>query len=220
MIQLATFPDLTECFQCHKILRGKFFQGYRCLRCQAVLHKSCLADCPCLQVGTLKKTESLVLPIAESEQSFERSNSTLSLATDEFNGNSKRNSQIQQVVSEYQRGLSAELERLPLEEHSWYAGELSGKIGTDRLDGLPVGTFLVRRRANDSYALMLKTTEGVKSMKIEESSANPPQYSLSEARKFDSIQKLLAHYRDQDLTENFNYAFLRGVPLKTPFKDI
>ena len=31
-----------------------------------------------------------------------------------------------------------------------------------RLEGLPLGTFLVRQRANNSLALMVKTCDGVK----------------------------------------------------------
>ena len=89
VIQLLTFPEPTECFQCGKILQGRFFQGYRCLRCQACLHKTCLQDCACLEVGApLKKTHSLMLPTALPD-TLERSGSTLSLvaATSSENGN-------------------------------------------------------------------------------------------------------------------------------------
>jgi hypothetical protein len=63
-----------------------------------------------------------------------------------------------------------ERDNLPLESQSWFAGDLPVKTATDRLEALPVGTFLVRQRANGCYALMLKSPElprGVKSMKIE-----------------------------------------------------
>ena len=115
-----------------------------------------------------------------------------------------------------------DLETKPIEQQSWFAGELSAKTATDRLEALPVGTFMVRKRVNGCYALMLKTPEvpkGVKSMKIEEEDGTGEVY-LSHARKFESIQKLITFYRTQDLTENFNYEFLKGLKLKTPFKDV
>ena len=115
-----------------------------------------------------------------------------------------------------------DLETKPIEQQSWFAGELSAKTATDRLEALPVGTFMVRKRVNGCYALMLKTPEvpkGVKSMKIEEEDGTGEVY-LSHARKFESIQKLITFYRTQDLTENFNYVSLRNVTLKMPYKDI
>ena len=61
--------------------------------------------------------------------------------------------------------------------------------------------------------------KGVKSMKIEEDEESGEFY-LSHARTFESIQKLIIYYRRHDLTENFNYASLRNVTLKMPYKDI
>ena len=112
------------------------------------------------------------------------------------------------------------LETKPLGQQSWFAGELSAKTATDRLETLPIGTFMVRKRVNGCYALMLKTPEfpkGVKSMKIEEEDG---EVYLSHARKFESIQKLITYYRSHDLTENFNYISLKNVTLKMPYKDI
>ena len=123
--------------------------------------------------------------------------------------------------------MEQELEQrdnLPLESQSWFAGDLSVKTATDRLEALPVGTFLVRQRANGCYALMLKSPElpkGVKSMKIESKVVDgQTQYYLSQARSFPSIAKMVSFYRARDLTENFNYESLRGITLKTPYKDI
>ena len=92
-MQLTTFPQNTDCFHCFKKLHGKFYQGYRCLRCQANLHKACLAECACLEVGTLTKSNSVCLPRAARDDDDDddddtndgsnigRSSSTLSLAS-------------------------------------------------------------------------------------------------------------------------------------------
>lgn len=227
VIQLTTFAEPTECFQCGKLLQGRFFQGYRCLRCQANMHKSCLADCACLEVGApLKKSHSLMLPTALPE-SLERSSSTLSLAPPSENGN-KRHSQVREVVQELQSSAIREQESLPLDQQPWYAGELDVKTASDRLESLPVGTFLIRKRAKlpGQFVLMLKCPEkpkGVKSMKIEEE-VHPETgerfYYLSQARKFSSLAKMVSFYRHRDLTENFNYEALKGVNLRTPYKEV
>ena len=97
-----------------------------------------------------------------------------------------------------------ERDNLPLESQSWFAGDLPVKTATDRLEALPVGTFLVRHRANGCYALMLKSPEvprGVKSMKIETklSDGGKTEFFLSHARSFASIAKLVSYYRTRDL---------------------
>lgn len=80
VIQLTTFPEPPiNCFHCQKVLSGKFYQGYRCLRCQANLHKRCLTECACLEVGSLKKSYSVSLPTAEAEDIKQRTGSTLTL---------------------------------------------------------------------------------------------------------------------------------------------
>jgi len=58
-------------------------------------------------------------------------------------------------------------------------------------------------------------------MKIEEEDVDQTKfYYLSQARKFTSLVKMVSYYRHKDLTENFNYEALRGVTLRTPYKDI
>ena len=233
VLQMTTFGETpAECQQCGKALLGKFFQGYRCMRCQAILHKACIAHCACIEIGSngggvsgggvggvsssggsLRRVESVALPTAIPE--LERSNSTLSLAAnsvDATSSDSRRNSarfssansgcQSPQV-QEMQIQLQMEMENAPVEQQPWYAGPLSGRVATDRLENLPVGTYLVRQRANGLYALMLKTPEvpkGVKAMAIHRDEGTG-EYFFSGARRFDSIQKLIAFYRTSDLTE-------------------
>jgi hypothetical protein len=112
------------------------------------------------------------------------------------------------------------MEKLPLEQQPWFAGALAAKTASERLESLPVGTFLVRNRTNGDYALMLKTPEapkGVKAMVIYRDNAG---YYFSDARRFDTIQKMVAYYRTRDLTENFDYPSLKGVHLKTAYKNL
>jgi hypothetical protein len=80
---------------------------------------------------------------------------------------------------------------------------------------------LVRQRANGQFALMLKSKLEVKSMKIEEEIVDRTKfYYLSENRKFTALAKMVKYYKHKDLTENFNNVALRGVTLRTPYKEI
>ncbi|XP_072776194.1 proto-oncogene vav [Taeniopygia guttata] len=40
--QMFSFEDTTSCKACQMLLRGTFYQGYRCGRCRAPAHKECL----------------------------------------------------------------------------------------------------------------------------------------------------------------------------------
>ena len=83
------------------------------------------------------------------------------------------------------------------------------------------GSYLIRQRANGQFALMLKSKLEVKSMKIEEEIVDRTKfYYLSENRKFTALAKMVKYYKHKDLTENFNNVALRGVTLRTPYKEI
>nr|XP_057944000.1 proto-oncogene vav-like isoform X2 [Doryrhamphus excisus] len=44
--QMHSFEETACCKACSMMLRGTFFQGYRCTRCKAAAHKECLARVP------------------------------------------------------------------------------------------------------------------------------------------------------------------------------
>ncbi|XP_030052729.1 proto-oncogene vav isoform X2 [Microcaecilia unicolor] len=44
--QMFTFEETASCKTCQMLLRGLFFQGYRCTRCRAAAHKECLGRMP------------------------------------------------------------------------------------------------------------------------------------------------------------------------------
>ncbi|XP_020499107.1 proto-oncogene vav isoform X1 [Labrus bergylta] len=58
--QMHCFEETTSCRACSMMLRGIFFQGYRCTRCKMAAHKECLGRVPACgrnsdHPGTLRK---------------------------------------------------------------------------------------------------------------------------------------------------------------------
>ncbi|XP_014117547.1 PREDICTED: proto-oncogene vav [Pseudopodoces humilis] len=83
--QMFSFEDTTSCRACQMLLRGTFYQGYRCSRCRAPAHKECLGRVgTCGKAGTDsgarknksqrpgpdRKREELGLPKMESTQAY------------------------------------------------------------------------------------------------------------------------------------------------------
>ncbi|KAE9553599.1 hypothetical protein FO519_003194 [Halicephalobus sp. NKZ332] len=48
-LSYTTFEDPTDCDVCHKLLLGKFYQGYKCMRCNRNFHFECLSTAYCRQ---------------------------------------------------------------------------------------------------------------------------------------------------------------------------
>lgn len=64
--QMYCFEETTSCKACQMLLRGIFFQGYRCTRCKMAAHKECLGRVSVCgrnseSAGTLKKGKTLRL---------------------------------------------------------------------------------------------------------------------------------------------------------------
>ncbi|XP_070771909.1 proto-oncogene vav-like [Enoplosus armatus] len=60
--QMHCFEETTSCKACSMLLRGIFFQGYRCTRCKMAAHKECLGRVPSCgrnsdHPGTLRKNK-------------------------------------------------------------------------------------------------------------------------------------------------------------------
>merc|ERR1719351_708143 len=133
---MTTFVDAqVECTHCGKPLLGKFFQGYRCMRCQAVLHKACIAHRACIEIGSNGTgpgggvaggggVDGGVGGVGGAGSGLKRVESSARFAS------SSSSSQVQEM----QIQLQMEMENAPVEQQPWYAGPLSGKVATDRLE--------------------------------------------------------------------------------------
>ncbi|NXH19132.1 VAV protein, partial [Bucco capensis] len=61
--QMFSFEDTTSCRACQMLLRGTFYQGYRCSRCRAPAHKECLG-----RLGTCGKAGTALLALQNKSQ--------------------------------------------------------------------------------------------------------------------------------------------------------
>ena len=43
---MHTFEKPKHCAACHKLLKGLFYQGYRCTKCQVGVHRDCIPGLP------------------------------------------------------------------------------------------------------------------------------------------------------------------------------
>uniref|UniRef100_A0A669QKQ3 Uncharacterized protein n=1 Tax=Phasianus colchicus TaxID=9054 RepID=A0A669QKQ3_PHACC len=80
--QMFSFEDTTSCRACQMLLRGTFYQGYRCNRCRAPAHKECLGRMGTCGAGEMScgmksqrpghenKTADLGLPKMEASQHY------------------------------------------------------------------------------------------------------------------------------------------------------
>uniref|UniRef100_A0A8B9QLD2 Vav guanine nucleotide exchange factor 1 n=1 Tax=Apteryx owenii TaxID=8824 RepID=A0A8B9QLD2_APTOW len=65
--QMFSFEDTTSCKACQMLLRGIFYQGYRCSRCRAPAHKECLG-----RVGPCGKSGHVYWPLTLPQNKLQR----------------------------------------------------------------------------------------------------------------------------------------------------
>ncbi len=229
---MFTFEQPRSCDYCHRLLKGLFYQGYRCERCGRAMHKECialLAKCGRSAPPALPPRPPSMLPTATL------SNRISSCSLDDSSA-LQRQSSLASVVSipppsmppppttngaamgggGFLAAASANPDYIntKMEEHSWYVGKMDRDSANSRLAIYPTNTFLVRERVQRGqteglgHALSLKTQDGVKHMKIctggnsEKDSGNV--FYLSDTRKFRSVVELVSWFSRNSLKESFS----------------
>lgn len=183
---MHSFPQPTTCDHCCMLLKGLFYQGYKCHKCSKALHKDCIGLLP--KCGTAIQS-SLPLPpspLAAATNLVSRLSSCCSL----------------------DNNCNPDYINTRMEDHSWYVGNMDREAAQKRLMPFPLCSFLVRTRVNNNktacYALSLKTTDSdVKHMKICQQDGNQVCY-LSDSRKFKSVVELVSWYSRHSLKECFS----------------
>jgi len=175
-MEMHTFEQPISCAYCNKLMKGLFFQGYLCKRCNRALHKECivyLTKCVSSQPPTLPpRPPSIQLPSASLDLQRLSVNSVSSLVTDmdqtnpslivdaDCNNLTTNNIPMNNIpmppsLSDLPplslfppsfNDLSPDYVNIKIEEHPWFVGDLDREGANTKLRNYPVGTYLVRTR--------------------------------------------------------------------------
>ena len=187
---ITTFDNPSYCDQCARLLKGKFFQGYRCVLCAGQVHKSCIAQsgrCGPPQLPPRQPTTNSPQPAGSN------------LFAD------RTTQRLNQSLCSLSQSLSADpaYVNLRLESYPWFAGLMDREYAHRTLKQLPHGSFLVRIscKQRGSFALSINDAGEVKHMRIVRTENN--RYFLSQSKCFDSILQLVRWYEQHSLAESF-----------------
>uniref|UniRef100_A0A4W2FIN4 Vav guanine nucleotide exchange factor 1 n=1 Tax=Bos indicus x Bos taurus TaxID=30522 RepID=A0A4W2FIN4_BOBOX len=226
--QMFSFEETTSCKACQMLLRGTFYQGYRCQRCRAPAHKECLGRVPpCGRHGQgLPKMEVCqeyygLPPPPGAIGPFLRLNPgdivELTKAEAEQNWWEGRNISTNEVgwfpcnrVKPYVHGPPQDLS-----VHLWYAGPMERAGAESILTNRSDGTFLVRQRVKDAaeFAISIKYNVEVKHIKIMTAEG---LYRITEKKAFRGLTELVEFYQQNSLKDCFKSL---DTTLQFPFKE-
>lgn len=222
-LHMSTFDKPCTCDVCHRLLKGLFYQGYKCAKCSRCVHLNCvsgLANCgPLLEPPALPpRPTSIQLPTVQNNGSLDDGKDSGDEVSHQRQGSDASNnslvmapqcppvSSIQVQNSYTSRTAHPDYINTRMEDHSWYVGEMDRESANGKLNPFPPGAFLVRC-GRLGYALSLKTDLDVKHMKIDTQDSTAEEallsYYFSENRKFNSIVELVSWYCRNSLRESF-----------------
>ncbi|XP_061083313.1 proto-oncogene vav-like isoform X2 [Conger conger] len=204
--QMYSFEDTTSCKACCMLLRGIFFQGYRCSRCKVAAHKECLGRVPACgrssDSGTMKKNKNQrsggsrqsdpVLPKLEGR------NMTVG-ETGWFPA-----SKVRPFIPRPTPDLTA---------FHWFAGTLDRAAAKNLLQTRSDGTYLVRQKDAGEFAVSIKFKMEIKHIKITSSEG---LFRINEKKAFKGLIDLVEFYQTNTLKEYFKDL---DTPLQFPFKE-
>ncbi|OQR75215.1 protein vav-like [Tropilaelaps mercedesae] len=192
-LEMTTIQAPTYCSQCQKLMKGIFYQGYSCVRCQKILHRDCIAQSRTCQIHS--PSLATPLPLSRSAPSIGQARACRS-----YNGGNNKDHLTFEIgdIIQVTRKLSVvlwegrignragffpaqhveEISPLHLEEYPWFAGNMSRERAEATLDSCPDGTYLVRISnkqlsgqlsqlgAQPCFAISLKVGGAVKHMRV------------------------------------------------------
>uniref|UniRef100_A0A8V5H1R8 Uncharacterized protein n=1 Tax=Melopsittacus undulatus TaxID=13146 RepID=A0A8V5H1R8_MELUD len=217
--QMFSFEDTASCRACQMLLRGTFFQGYRCIRCRAPAHKECLG-----RVGTCGRGSN-----GESQWGYYGMGSSW-MGWDHY-----------RCIGIIMDGLGSSW--MGWDHHGWGRNLATGALGwfpsaavgpflrvswgsqfagpMERGEAEQVlasrshGSFLVRQRGKDAaeFAISIKYHGDVKHIKVMTSEG---LYWVTEKKVFKGLVELVGFYQSCSLKEAFKAL---DTALVLPFKE-
>uniref|UniRef100_A0A8B9QMT8 Vav guanine nucleotide exchange factor 1 n=1 Tax=Apteryx owenii TaxID=8824 RepID=A0A8B9QMT8_APTOW len=230
--QMFSFEDTTSCKACQMLLRGIFYQGYRCSRCRAPAHKECLGRVgPCGKSGhgdgcgervsdpDAWDPSSSGLPKMEASQPYSGippppGNIGPSLRLSPGDIVEVMKAEVEQLW--WQVGTAVKM----MNHHGGdgplgYAGPMERGEAEQLLTSRSDGTFLVRQRVKDAgeFAISIKYRAEIKHIKVMTAEG---LYRVTEKKAFKGLVELVEFYQRNSLKDCFKAL---DTALQFPFKE-
>ncbi|XP_023286311.1 proto-oncogene vav isoform X2 [Seriola lalandi dorsalis] len=202
--QMYCFEETTSCKACSMLLRGIFFQGYRCTRCKMAAHKECLGRVPACgrnsdHAGTTKKNKT------------QRSSGHSSVGFPKMEGRNLTAGQMGwfpcQKVQPYVARLTPDLSSF-----NWFAGNMDRTAAKNLLMSRSDGTFLVRQKDGGEFAISIKFNMDIRHIKI---TSTEGLYRINDKKAFKGLIEMIQFYQQNSLKEYFKDV---DTTLRTPYK--
>ncbi|XP_044041171.1 proto-oncogene vav-like isoform X2 [Siniperca chuatsi] len=220
--QMHCFEETTCCKACSMLLRGIFFQGYRCTRCKMAAHKECLGRVPACgrnsdHPGTMKKNK------AQRSSGLSSVGCPKMEVCQEYYGLPPPPVGFGQLLH-LSKGDIIELTRadadLPwwerptpdLSGFHWFAGNMDRTAAKNLLMSRSDGTFLVRQKDGGEFAISIKFNMDIRHIKITSAEG---LYRINEKKAFKGLIEMIQFYQKNSLKEYFKDV---DTTLRTPYK--
>ncbi|XP_018610306.2 proto-oncogene vav-like isoform X2 [Scleropages formosus] len=243
---MHTFDGTMSCKACHMLLRGIFFQGYRCTRCSAAAHKECLSRVPSCRKNSEssgmprkrenKRTPPNMQPKADLVEVFQdyygcppppvgygyplalTQGDIVELIRRERDPQWWEGSNVvtgergwfpcHSVRSFIPRGTS-DLKAFP-----WFAGNIDRNVAKNLLLPCMEGTYLVRQKDGEEFAISIKFRAEVKHIKV---TCMKGLFQINEKRAFKGLAELVEYFQQNTLRECFKDL---DSTLQFPYKEL
>ncbi|XP_040891096.1 proto-oncogene vav-like isoform X2 [Toxotes jaculatrix] len=202
--QMHCFEETTSCRACSMLLRGIFFQGYRCTRCKMAAHKECLGRVPACgrnsdHAGMMRKNKT------------QRSSGHSSVGLPKMEGRNLTAGQVGwfpcQKVQPYVPRQTPDLSGF-----NWFAGNMDRTAAKNLLMSRSDGTFLVRQKDGGEFAISIKFNMDIRHIKI---TSCEGLFRINDKKAFKSLIEMIQFYQQNSLKEYFKDM---DTTLQTPYK--
>ncbi|KAK3530596.1 hypothetical protein QTP86_028831, partial [Hemibagrus guttatus] len=239
--QMHCFEDTTSCKACQMLLRGIFYQGYRCTRCKMAAHKECLGRVPVCgrnAENSVKKSKSRsqrqmkpVLPKMEVCNDYYGMPPPpvafgqplpltvgdvieLTRADADLQWWEGRNLTVGEVGWFPCSKVQPFLPKPPpdLTGFLWFAGNMDRSEAKSLLMPRSDSTFLIRQKDGGEFAISIKCNMDIRHIKI---TLSEGLYRINDRKAFKGLIELVQYYTENSLKECFKDVDTR---LLTPFK--
>uniref|UniRef100_A0AAR2K6L9 Vav guanine nucleotide exchange factor 1 n=1 Tax=Pygocentrus nattereri TaxID=42514 RepID=A0AAR2K6L9_PYGNA len=222
--QMYCFDDTTSCKACQMLLRGIFFQGYRCSRCKMAAHKECLGRVPACGRSSGQFSQ-ICLPKMEVCHDY------YGMPPPPVAFGQPLHLTIGDVIELTRADVDLqwwEGRNLTVGEVGWFpcskvqpflpVSEFAGNMDRTEAKSLLMsrsdGTFLVRQKDGGEFAISIKFNMDIRHIKI---TLAEGLYRINDKKAFKGLIELVQYYQENSLKECFKDVDTRlQIPFKQP----